>query len=377
VSEINNSWFHCGRCGSLFLAEPGVTDERTCTTCGRDPSLGIITPLSKQEIPGPASQGEADNAVKSRGRGRKGERSRKPKFLMAKLATGWVLVLIMIVFMANRCYKGGGNKDRAWQPKEERKMTQEEANFLQDNAGMCNMLLNGYFAAATMEERNQYVLNPVSTVSDITRFFAVNPNVSVERETLRNVGMSVIYLPEGEAIEGQWKSKDGKIVDAVFRKESGEWRIDWHHLVRYSDYSWPLYLAGSGDDEGEFRLLVRQRLVDQARETKPLSLVFYAPRFGDPKEAGAQSPEFTVPRDSRDGLLLAEAFRQADEKKRIFGSLLPEVNPDGMVRVRVKVRRINDELERRFELVEVVACHWLELDDPGIDLDAKDQEESD
>jgi len=300
---------------------------------------------------------------------------------MAKLATGWVVVLMMILFMANRCYKGGGGKDRAWKPKEERTMTREEVKLLEDNMQFCYQLLDGYFRSATMEERNQYVLNPVSTVSDMTRFFALNPNVSIKGGTVTPEGMSVIYLPEGEAIEGRWKLADDKVVDAVFRREGNEWRIDWHHLVRYSDFLWVLYLAGSGDDEGEFRLLARQRLADQVNDKKPLSLVFYAPRFGDPTEPGAQSPEFIVPRDSRDGRLLAKAFKHAEEKQRIFGSLLPEANPDDMIRVRVKIRRINEAMERRFEMVEVIACHWLELDDPGIDPDAEedqeDQEEKD
>lgn len=302
-------------------------------------------------------------------------RSSGPRFFMTKLATGWVVVLLIIIFVANRCYKGGGGKDRDWKPKEERTMTELESNLLQDNAQICVQLLSGYFAAATFEERNQYVLDPVSTVSDMTRFFALNPNARVESGAIVHEGMSVLYLPEGEAIEGRWRLEDGKIVDAVFRREGDEWRIDWHHLVRYSDFPWALYLAGSGDDEGEFRLLARQRLADQVDKTQPLSLVFYPPRFGDPMEHGAQSPEFIVPRDSRDGRLLTEAFKRASEKKRVFDSLLPEINPDDTIRVRVKIRRVDEDMQRKFELVEVIACHWLELDDPGIDPDEEEDQE--
>lgn len=38
---------------------------------------------------------------------------------------------------------------------------------------------------------------------------------------------------------------------------------------------------------------------------------------------------------------------------------LPVMEPDGFIRVRVKVRREDTEEGRRFHLEEVAACHWL------------------
>jgi hypothetical protein len=34
----------------------------------------------------------------------------------------------------------------------------------------------------------------------------------------------------------------------------------------------------------------------------------------------------------------------------------------------VKVRRIKDDMGSRFELVDVLACHWYSSDDPGVEI---------
>jgi predicted nucleic acid-binding Zn-ribbon protein len=369
MSENNMAWFHCGRCGSLFQSGPEDNETRVCSECGRNPSLGVESAAPAPPAALPAARLGAAVAEEGSGRPKKRkERRRGSRFMMTKLAVGWLLVLLAIVFVANRFWKGGAEKERDWKPQAQRAITEEEANLLQEHGETCGLLLAGYLGSSTPEERNQYVLNPVTTVTAMSRFFGLNPHPVMDPGLIRHAGMSVIHLPEGEAIEGRWQTEEGHLIDAVFRRERAEWRIDWHHLVRYSDYPWPLYLAGSGDPEGDFRLLARQRLVNEDLDSESLSVVFYAPRFGYPKDHGPPSPEFDIPRDSRDGRLLAAAFKLQKDGGQSFGSLLPAINPDDMIRVRVRVRRMEVEMERRFELLEVLACHWLEIDDPGVDL---------
>jgi hypothetical protein len=177
----------------------------------------------------------------------------------------------------------------------------------------------------------------------------------------------VLNLPGGRAIETSWNAPDGRKVDAIFREENGEWRLDWDHFVRYGDYPWSLFLAGSGPPEGEFRLLARERLADARKKADSISIVLYAPRFARPGETGFQSPEFLVPRNTRDGQLLDAAFKLARSGGQVFGSKLPNPNPDDMIRVRVKVRRLEQDLERKFEIAAVLACHWYSVDDPGVE----------
>jgi hypothetical protein len=239
----------------------------------------------------------------------------------------------------------------------------------------CGEAFEGFLAAGTPEKRNQFVLSPVSTASRMDRFYSLNPIVNIEPGNLSLAGSGLVHLPGGIAFQAQWNSADGKKFDAFFREENGEWRLDWEHFARYSDYPWSLFLAGTGPSEGEFRLLARERLAEERKDSETISLVLYAPRFGYPLEAGFQSPEFLVPRNQRDGQLLDAAFKLARGGGRVFGAKLPELNPDGMIRVRVKVRRTEVDMERKFEIAAVTACHWYALDDPGVETEQPAQTE--
>jgi len=202
----------------------------------------------------------------------------------------------------------------------------------------------------------------------MNRFYAENPSVNIDPQTLKITHSSVVHLPSGPAIETHWSSSDGYELDSVFIKENDEWRLDWDHFARYSDYPWPLFLAGSGGAFSEFRLLARERLAEERKNADAISIVLYAPRFGYTMEPGFQSPEFLIRRDTKNGRLLDAAFKLERENKRVFGAKFSNNNPAGFIRVRVKVRRSEKDLERGFELEEVVACHWYSVDAPGVEI---------
>ena len=226
----------------------------------------------------------------------------------------------------------------------------------------------GFLSAGTPEARNQFVINPITTASRMARFYDLNPMVNISPETLAHLKSAVLHLAAGRAIETLWNTADGRQIDAVFVEQDNEWRLDWDHFVRFSTYPWALFLAGSGEEEGEFRLLARQRLAEERKDADDISIVLYAPRFGFANETGFQSPEFFVKRDTRNGRLLDAAFKLEKTGRRVFGLNLPNDNPEGLIRVRVKVRRIKNDVGSRFELVEVLACHWYSIDDPGVEI---------
>jgi hypothetical protein len=39
-----------------------------------------------------------------------------------------------------------------------------------------------------------------------------------------------------------------------------------------------------------------------------------------------------------------------------------------MIRVRVKIQRDEADMDRKFKITEVLACHWYAVDDPGVAL---------
>ncbi len=360
MSETKLSWFHCGRCGALFQAEPGLNDDRVCAVCGADPCLPTLDPVTPAAAGVPAQRPAA--------RTKRGTRKAGHRHLMLKLILGWTLVLALIVIGARKLW----HKPEATDPTptlagESIVLNEEEAALVQTAGQDCSRVFEGFLAAGTPEQRNQFVLSPVETVSRMARFYSMNPMPSISADTLNMGGSGLLRLPDGNAYEARWESQDGRIYDTVFRRENDEWRLDWDHFARYSDYPWALFIAGSGPDEGEFRLLARERLAEEREAEPAISLVFYAPRFGSPREAGFQSPEFLIPRDSPAGRLLGAAFKLSRDGGRVFEGKLDDINPDGMIRVRVKVRRFEEDMQRKFEIIEVLACHWLSVDDPGVD----------
>ncbi len=359
-------WFHCGRCGSLFQSDADDHQSRLCPECGFDPCTGIPEPAGQAEKPSLPTDGKPATKTKTHKPSAKRYASRGGnRHVMLKLMGGWTLVLALIVFGARQVWQdpNPGNPAEATTDA----VTAEDAALLHSATPKCWAGFSAFLASSALEQRAQFVLAPGATASLMSRFYSLNPWTTIDPATLQFAGQSVLHLPGNTAIETHWKSQDGKQFDAVFRQENDEWFLDWEHFSRYSDYPWPLYLAGSGPDDGEFRLLARERLAEERKEESTISIVLYAPRFGQPEETGFQSPEFLVPRDSRDGRLLTAAFQLARDHKRPFGARLPDLNPDDMIRLRIKIRRSDTELGRRFEITSIAACHWYSIDDPGVD----------
>ena len=371
MSTSNLFWFHCGRCGSLFQSPAGDLENRLCPACGTDPSLGLIEAPQGAAKPGDGTTAPpAGGAGHPERSGKHGGKKHSGRFLMWKLFGGWLLVLVLIVAAARHLWPGEETDNKPFTSATQSNSTSTESNedFALLNASLikCSQTLSSLLVAGTPETRNQFVLSPVSTAARMARFYSLSPLTTVDPGTLTLTANSILVLPTGRAIETSWGSEDGKIFDVVFSEENGEWRIDWDHFARYGDYPWSLFLAGSGPPEGEFRLLARERLADAHKKDDSISIVLYAPRFAHPRETGFQSPEFLVPRNTLDGRLLDAAFKLARSGGQVFGSKLPNLNPEDMIRVRVKVRRIEVDRERKFELAAVVACHWYAVDDPGV-----------
>ncbi len=289
---------------------------------------------------------------------------------MLQLILGWSVLLIAIIYGARWKWgeKPDDSKSSVSHASTKIVVPEEDIILLDQASPLYGQTFYGFLAAGTPEQQNQFVLSPVTTAARMARFFSLNPLVIIDPRKLALSKHAVLHLPGRRGIETHWNSADGRQLDAVFMEENGEWRLDWGHYVRFSEYPWPLFLAGSGPEQGEFRLLTRERLADERKNADTISIVFYAPHFGSNTEMGAKSPEFLVKRDSKNGRLLDAAFKLEKAGKRVFGVNLPSATPEGFIRVRVKVRRVEEAGERRFELEDVLACHWYSHDAPGVEV---------
>jgi hypothetical protein len=352
----------------LFLSQPGEQDDRYCAKCGAKPSLGLETfSPSPALISTPVDDG-SHAAVPRRVSKSDFRFFKKGRNLMFKIITGWLLFLVIIILAARKLWPEESTSQDAVTFPDGKNMpvvSQEDRLFLERSRPAYSLVFLGFLASGTQEERNQFVLSPTSAAVKMARFYEANPVDRVDVDGVALMQQHILTLPGPKTVETLWKTRDGRKIDVVFREENGEWRLDWNHYARYSDHPWPLFLAGSGDPEGEFRLLARERLAEERKDAADISMILYAPRFGYPGETGFQSPEFLVKRSTPDGKLLDAAFKTARAGKQVFNSRLANLNPEGMIRVRVNVRRFVEDGTRKFEITRVIACHWYGIDDPG------------
>lgn len=368
-------WYHCGRCGSLFGAEFGEDEKRVCADCGNSPKTGMwpIEEKNEAERKGDrmafSKQPEAIEVVD----GRHAVRKKRKGNLMLKIVISWTFIMLLAVWLRHHYGKTGSEQealDKIALGMTKGTLADENVALLNGALPDCHRALGGFLTAGTPESRNQFVVDPIQTAGKMAAFYSFNQLPKVDVKSLRRTGQEVIQVGGSRMILTRWQEPDGVEFDAVFRKDSGTWRLDWKHFSRYSEYPWTLFLAGDGPNEAEFRLLARQRLTDLDSERIGSRLVFtmFAPVFGKPNETGMESPDFIVDRRSDEGLLLGAALADREAGRRIFGQTLPLPEADSDIRIHVRVKRSELGGIRTFTLEKVIACHWIDSEATGYEL---------
>ena len=374
-SPMNKGWYHCGRCGSLFQSDIGAEEDRPCAECGLKAATGIW-PLHENRM---TVRGRNMAAFDRTGEslaesGHRAVRKKRKNSATLKLIVCWAVLMSLLVWKRNYDMRqdGVGNPASGNDAVNfaEGTMADESVALLSRAMPGCHRALIGFLTGGAPEIRNQFVADPIETAGIMAGFYKTNPFPSIEVADLRRTSQQPIKVGEEWMIETRWKDGKGQEMDAVFRRNGSVWKLDWEHFVRYGGYSWPLFLAGEGPEEVEFRLLARRVTAGEKAEDDGSRLRFtlLSPVFGRPGESGLESPEFVVNRYSEEGLLLEAAFDSKQSGRSVFGGKLPTMEPENLVRVRVRVKRGEFAGDRSFELEKVVACHWIGVDDPGFDL---------
>jgi hypothetical protein len=363
------SWYHCGRCGSLFQSVENAGKDRRCSECGSNP-IPVASDKSSLGIQFPTTESRLKNKDKqAHGEIRKAVTRKKNNSFITKLVLAWALVTALIVLAARFIWHSESPEKTSPKNTASDAATQNENLYLLNKAmGQCMRTMHGFLQAGPPEQRSQFVIQPITAVTRMTRHREVENWSEISPPAPETSEWKIVSLGDEKAIETNWANADGRGFDAIFRKEGNEWLIDWEHFVRYSDMPFSVFLSGNGDAEGEFRLLARERLADERKNMSTISLMFYAPIFGLPADTASPSPEFLVDRNSPEGQLLKAAFSALKNKKRPFDAKLANHDPEGMIRVRVKIRRSGEMDTRAFKITELKACHWYSSDLPGFDL---------
>ncbi|MGB6220655.1 hypothetical protein [Haloferula sp.] len=310
--------------------------------------------LEKEPSEDERSVGRGHGAHRRSKEGRK-----RPRSLLGLLVALWLLALIGLVATVKNFSGSDADSEELGFG-----MMTEDESLINDQYFACKTKVIGFLEGVAPENRAEFVLNSAEALKKMSGRQRKLSYPSSETEPSESI-LQVIETPRGKAIESVWEFDGGKKVEAVFfEDEQGEWKIDWENMVRYSDQDWAVFLAGGGSDEGEFRLLARRRAVEDSG--KIASIVLIGPQVGAPGELGASSPEVPVDPDSRLGRVLAAAFAKRDAEEGIYGSQAFTMDPKGMIRLRVRMLREEDG-ERGFVIREILACHWYDFDDLGLE----------
>lgn len=373
---MNQGWYHCGRCGSLFQSAIGWEEERRCPHCGLKPDTGSrpihVDRLPESERSLAAFDKTGDAYPES---GQRAVRKKRKKSLMMKFLVCWVVGMCLLIWIRTYHFQQKAGEDDGFQKDGVKfakgTMADENVALLSLAMPECHKALAGFLTGGAPEIRNQFVAHPIETAGIMARFYKNNPFPNLVAADLKRTGQQLLKAGDEWMIETRWSDGKGQEFDAVFRRDGAVWKLDWEHFSRYGDYSWPLFLAGEGPDVVEFRLLARKAGAGEKAEVTGSRLRFtlLSPVFGKPAEAGMESPEFVVNRHSDEGLLLDAAFDSKVSGHSLFGETLPQMEPEHWVRVRVRIKRGVFAGVKSFELEEVIACHWIGVDDPGFELD--------
>lgn len=341
-------WYHCWHCGDLFPGPASGGVPERCACCGRDPVAVEARPAPP---PGPVRAAPREREVVKR--------------TAWRFVVGWVVAVLVLGGMIRWFQLVGDDKEEATF-----EVISESERMRREAYGPCLAALKAFFSQVAPEGRAAYVADSGVTLGKMVRMSEEQQVISTdeEPEVLR---FELIETPRGKTVDSVWRIGQRRYDVAFYLDVDGAWRLDWEAMVRFSELSWPLFVAGVGEDEGEFRVLARRRSVGRKRDT--LSLVLMGPRPGFPERIGVQSPEVRVDPKSRVGRIVEAALAAKERGAGAYGSKAAEDDPAGAARMRVKVKRTG-EAERTFHLQDVVACHWLAIDDLGIRPKTEEEE---
>ena len=369
-------WYHCGRCGSLFEAAFGYDEARVCGVCEKTPRT-VVWPAGeksgKDTNPDQKAFSKQPEAMVEED-GRRAVKKKRKGSVMMKVVIVWTFLMLLAVWLRHHYTKTTTEKEKLeLVALRMTKGTLADENIALLNKALpdCHRALGGFLSAGTPEGRNQFVVNPIETAGKMAIFYRFNPFPKVDVNNLQRTGQEVIKVGDTWMLLTRWKEKDGVEFDAIFRRDSGTWRLDWNHFSQYSQYPWTLFLAGEGAAEAEFRLRARQKLSESDSERIGSRIIFkmFAPVFGKADEAGMESPDFVIDRQSDEGLLIRAALAGRADGKRPFGQTMQPLESTSDIRLHVRVKRTEFGGKRAFILEKVIACHWIDSEQIGYDLE--------
>jgi predicted nucleic acid-binding Zn-ribbon protein len=389
------SWHQCRKCGEVYLA---VTSKTICPACGapqeseREPQKHQIVStnvvgkkasvgdkpeflpnrkVDTYETQAPLPQVDSDNQQATP------QKNHKPHISEQKRATRKLLTIISVwlVVLLVVCYLLIHSNDKFQNNFRVEKEKQADLNYYQDgiDANVWNRakdkispLASEFFSSSSPHVLAQVCrIRPriIQTIAADTVKIITYPVDA----TPVFVQSSIAWCGDKSFIETLWKDNRDRLIELVFAEDDGEWKIDWESYARSSTQPWSVFSNEEGDAVGTFRFLVRERTAADANDGM-LNIAFHDPALYHGMEPIAQTTPFIIDRKSRNARLILAALQARNENNPILRSMYPEADMHNTARVHVRIRRTRADGKAEFTLEEVLACHWLGWDDPGVTL---------
>lgn len=367
-----DAWYHCGHCGSLFQSDYGFDEDRLCEICHRKPGVGmwpVVNLVDSTASAKAASFQKTGDGVRVLAKTPSTRDRRYRKFLFFALI--WMFILTVAVGLRYYLTKTS-DKPRILSISDLGKNITEtdKEKILNQVLPECDRIIRGFLSAETIEKRIEFIGRSADLKAVVEAHDKDLSLSQLDVSSLERTGQEWIRLGDEWMVLTQWKDAEGEnVFEAVFRKELDGWKLDLPHFSQYSQTSWMLFLAGQGKvDTAEFRLLAR-KYKDSENPTgrrQYMAIVLIAPEWGKSKQAVLDSPIFSIDLMSHEGQLLTAAFDLREKNLAVGGGKLAPLEPEGFVRVRVKVTRVELGGQFRLSINELKSCHWMDSDLSGL-----------
>jgi hypothetical protein len=363
-----DAWYHCGHCGSLFQSDYGLNEDRVCEICNRNPGIGLwpivnsVDPVASAKVATFQKTGDSLKKIAIT----PSRHSRRFKKII-KFTVVWILILLVAVVSRYYITKNTVKPRVLSVAHLNRSLSEQDKEIILNQVfPECDRVIRGYLSATTVDDKGSFIAKSIDYKAVMAMYEKDHPFPDLEVDSLEVTAKEWIRSGKEWMVLSHWRDADGKNeFDAVFRKESDGWKLDWTHFSRFSETSWKLFLVGEGKlDQAEFRLLARQQKDAVAENMRDLRMmiVLAAPEWGKPLQVSDESPMISVHLSSEAGKMLKAAFELREKNLAATGGPLASMDPEGFVRVRVKLTRDEFEGEFRLTINELEACHWMDAD---------------
>jgi hypothetical protein len=390
MTQERTSWHHCSKCGEVYQAKQG----ELCPACDRAPlpskkkiSVNRVDSasgsarkdfnpkLQMENTPAPKlvrlDSTTVSGGADGNGTRKSNERKRKTNNTLIKFLIGWGVSLTLIAGLIKWRLSADAPVVSAPvidTPADQQKLTLQSENLdlLTSSFESILKLTDAFLQTSASESLAQYC-RPSPRLA-MTLFNDGAKATLFKPDSVQLIERNVIRPADKPMIETIWADNRGRKMEIVYAREDDRWVIDWESYAKSSSLPLSIFQGAEGEETGTFRLLVRERLADQNYNDLQMSLVFYEPAFLHGGPLGLSTPEYLVDRKSRNGRMITAALEARKNNKPLMDSVFPASDPPNTARVCVKFRRTMKNGEKVFELVDVLACHWLGIDYPGVEL---------